>query len=53
MVGAATLSANGTLASLTLKNIRPGFHTYKARYPGDAHYEQMDFGSVVVNVRRR
>jgi len=53
MVGAAALTANGTLASLTLKNVRPGFHTYKARYPGDAHYEKMDFGSVVVNVRHR
>lgn len=53
LVGAAEFTANGTLARLTLKNVRPGIHTYHARYPGDAHYDKMHFGSVVVNVLRR
>ena len=49
-VGTATLSANGTLASLTLSGISSGAHTYTARYPTDTAYAQLNFGSVTVNV---
>ena len=49
-VGTATLSGNGTVASLTLSNVASGAHTYVARYPADANYTQVIFGSVTVNV---
>jgi polygalacturonase len=47
-IGAATLSANGTLASLALKNIRPGWHIYRAEYPADSYYATLNFGRVFV-----
>ncbi len=35
LAGTATLSANGTLASLTINNPAAGPHTYTAQYPGE------------------
>lgn len=49
-VGTGTLSANGSLASVTLTNVTAGPHTYTAQYPGDANYGVLSFGSVTVNV---
>jgi hypothetical protein len=50
VVGTATLSANGTLASATLSNLVAGPHTYTAAYPGDTNYPAISFGSVTVTV---
>jgi phage tail protein X len=50
-VGSARLSGNGTLASLTLRNPKPGIHIYTAEYPGDAYYDNLSFGFVVVRIR--
>ncbi|HMC70957.1 MAG TPA: Ig-like domain repeat protein, partial [Mycobacteriales bacterium] len=50
VVGSGTLSANGTLATATLNDVGGGTHTYEARYPGDASYPAMTFGSVTVTV---
>jgi len=50
VVGSGALSANGTLASATLNNVGGGTHTYVARYPGDANYPAVTFGSVTVTV---
>jgi len=47
-VGTATLSANGTLAPLTLTNLTAGTHTYTAKYPGDSNYSAITFGSATV-----
>lgn len=47
-LGYATLSANGTLASLVVNRIQPGIHSYSARYPSDLIYQDLDFGSVEV-----
>jgi hypothetical protein len=49
LIGTARLSANGTLASLVVKNIAPGTHTYTARYPADSYYAELNFGSVTVD----
>lgn len=49
-VGTAKLSANGTLATLTLRHLRPGKHVYSARYPADSIYDATEFGSVTVVV---
>ena len=49
-VGSATLSSNGTLASVTLTGVTSGTHIYTARYPADTAYAQLNFGSVTVNV---
>jgi len=51
MIGTAQLSANGTLASLTVDNVQPGTHTFTARYSADPYYDTLDFGSVIVNAR--
>jgi large repetitive protein len=51
LVGTGTLSANGTLASLTINNPTAGAHTYTAQYPGDSNYPALAFGSVTVNVQ--
>jgi hypothetical protein len=50
-VGTARLSGNGTLASLTLTNPKPGILIYSAEYPGDAYYDNLSFGFVVVRIR--
>jgi polygalacturonase len=50
VVGTAALSANGTLASLTLSGVSAGNHIYTAQYPGDANYGVLNFGSVTVTV---
>ena len=49
-VGTAALSANGTLAPLTLTGLTVGTHTYTAQYPGDTNYSALAFGSVTVTV---
>ena len=48
LVGTGTLSANGTLASVTLSGVSTGTHTYTAQYPGDSNYGAYSFGSVTV-----
>jgi polygalacturonase len=48
LIGAAVLSANGTLASLVVKNISAGTHTYTAQYPPDAYYAAVNLGPVTV-----
>ena len=50
LVGTGALSANGTLASLTLSGLTSGTHTYTAQYPGDTNYSALAFGSVTVTV---
>lgn len=50
VVGAASLAANGTLASLTLTNVPSGTHTYTAQYPADTNYPSLNFGAVTVTV---
>jgi hypothetical protein len=50
VVGAATISGNGTLAELTLSNVSAGTHTYSAMYPADANYAAYSFGNVTVTV---
>ena len=51
-VGTGALSANGTLASVTINTAAPGRHVYTAAYPGDSIYGPFPFGSVVVNVEK-
>jgi polygalacturonase len=50
VVGTASVGANGTLASVTLSGLSAGTHTYTAKYPGDANYNALGFGSVTVTV---
>ena len=50
IVGAGALTANGTLAVLSLSNVGGGTHTYTAQYPGDSNYPAQVFGSVTVTV---
>jgi polygalacturonase len=49
-LGAATLGANGTLASLTLSGVSAGSHRYTAQYPADSNHSALAFGSVTVTV---
>lgn len=49
-IGSAPLSANGTLASLTLGPLSPGVHVFRAQYPADSYYSSLVFGSVTVQV---
>jgi polygalacturonase len=49
LIGTATISANGTLASFVVNNIKPGWHIYTAEYPADDHYATLHFGAVVVH----
>ncbi|QOY85854.1 glycosyl hydrolase family 28 protein [Paludibaculum fermentans] len=51
LVGTAKLSANGTLATLAIRHLKPGTHVFTARYPADAYYDATAFGSVTVVVR--
>ncbi len=51
LVGSASISANGTLASLALNNIKPGLHIYTAEYPADDYYAALQFGRVVVEAK--
>lgn len=50
VVGTAALSANGTLASVTINNPTAGAHTYTANYVGDGTYSAMAFGPLTVNI---
>ena len=50
-VGSGTLTANGTLATFVVENLRPGTHTYTALYPADRFYDALRFGSVTVHAR--
>jgi polygalacturonase len=52
-IGVAKLSANGTLASFTMRHLSPGFHWFRAVYPSDRYYDSMSFGSVTVQVVRQ
>jgi hypothetical protein len=52
LIGFGELSANGTLATFVVRNIRPGTHTYTAQYPADRYYRTLDFGSVTVTAKR-
>jgi polygalacturonase len=47
-VGSASLSANGTLASLEIQHLSPGLHIFTAQYPKDAYYASLNFGLVVI-----
>lgn len=49
-IGTGTLSANGTLAQLSISNPTVGTHTYTASYGGDSNYSALAFGSVMVTV---
>jgi polygalacturonase len=49
-VGSGSLSANGTLATLSISNPTAGTHTYTAKYAGDTNYTALAFGSVTVTV---
>jgi hypothetical protein len=51
-IGFGILSANGTLATLAVKNISAGTHTYTAQYPADSFYSNLKFGSVTVQAAR-
>jgi hypothetical protein len=51
-IGFGILSANGTLATLVVKNISAGTHTYTAQYPADRFYSNLNFGSVTVQAAR-
>jgi hypothetical protein len=44
-LGTAALSANGTLASLTVTNPAAGMHTYTAKYVGDTTYAATTLGA--------
>jgi Bacterial Ig-like domain (group 3) len=48
LIGSAVLSANGTLASLVVKNISAGTHTYTAQYPPDAYYAAVSLAPITV-----
>jgi polygalacturonase len=48
MLGRAPLTANRTLASFEVTGIAPGVHRYRAVYPGDGFYPELDLGSVTV-----
>jgi polygalacturonase len=52
-IGFGILSANGTLATLVVKNISAGTHTYTAQYPADRFYTKLNFGSVTVQATPR
>jgi polygalacturonase len=52
LVGVGRLSANGTLATFIVNNIRPGTHTYIAQYPADFYYRTLNFGSVTVTAEK-
>jgi hypothetical protein len=49
LIGTVSISANGTLASLVVNNIKPGWHIYRAEYPADDYYATLHFGAVIVH----
>jgi hypothetical protein len=49
-IGTGSLSANGTMASLSLTDAAPGSHLYTATYAGDTNYPEYSFGAVTVTV---
>jgi hypothetical protein len=49
-IGAGSLGANGTMASLGLTDVAPGSHIYTATYAGDRNYPEYSFGAVTVIV---
>src|ERR1700722_1038591 len=49
LIGTASISANGTLASLVVNDIKPGWHIYRAEYPADDYYAALRFGAVIVH----
>ena len=51
LTGTATLAANGTLGSLTIKSPTAGIHVYTAQYPGDTNYPALTFGSLPVTIQ--
>jgi hypothetical protein len=53
LIGTASLSANGTLATIVVNNISAGKHIYTAQYPADQYYDTLNFGSVTVVVQPR
>ena len=53
LVGKASLSANGTLASLVVNDISEGWHTFRAEYPADSIYGTLRIGKVVVYAQGR
>jgi len=53
LIGTASLSANGTLATIVVNDISAGTHTYTAQYPADQYYDALNFGSVTVVVPPR
>ncbi len=48
LVGTGSLSANGTLASLTIANPTAGTHVYTAQYAGDSNYAATTLGANTV-----
>lgn len=53
LIGTASLSANGTLASLVVRNMAAGRHIFRAQYPADQYYGSLTFGSVTVDAQVR
>jgi polygalacturonase len=49
-VGTGQLGANGTMASLSLKDVAPGKHAYTATYAGDSNYPAYTFGNVTATI---
>ena len=45
LVGTGALSANGTLASVTINNPTAGTHVYTAQYAGDSNYAATTLGA--------
>jgi polygalacturonase len=52
LIGVGALSANGTLATLVVRDIPPGVHRYTAQYPADRYYRTLNFGAVTVTATR-
>jgi hypothetical protein len=49
-IGTGQLGANGTMASLTLKDVAAGNHVYTATYAGDSNYPSYTFGNVTAAI---
>lgn len=48
LIGSASLTANGTLASFTIPHLAPGTHHFRALYPADKFYASLPFGLVTI-----